>query len=104
MGNGTDAELDQEAVVLEDLVLEEDLLDQLLRAADERCAVERARGLEVLALQRPPAALPTDPVHHQLLSGKRDVCRLLRGLCDEAVRVDAERRRRNVSGLDRGAA
>ena len=34
-GVGADAELDEEALVVEDLVLEEDLLDDLLRAADD---------------------------------------------------------------------
>ena len=37
------AELEQEAVVAEDLVLEEDLLDDLLRAADEQSAPRSAR-------------------------------------------------------------
>ena len=44
-----DAELDQEAVVAEDLVLEEDLLGDLLRAADEVRAAQRAGGVELLA-------------------------------------------------------
>ena len=44
-----DAELDEEAVVAEDLVLEEDLLDDLLRAADEVRAAQRRGGVVVLA-------------------------------------------------------
>jgi hypothetical protein len=42
-----DRELDQEPIVLEDLVLEEDLLDDLLRAADEVRAAQLARPIEV---------------------------------------------------------
>src|SRR5687768_8735587 len=46
---GPDGELDEEPVVLEDLVLVEDLLHDLLRAADEIRAAQRPRGLELLA-------------------------------------------------------
>ena len=104
MRHGTDAELDQKAVVPEDLVLEEDLLDHLLRAADERGAVQGPRSVEVRPLHRAPAAFAADPVHHLLHARERDVGGLLRRLRDEAVRVDAERRRRNMTRGDRRAA
>jgi hypothetical protein len=53
--HGADAELHQEAVVAEELVLEEDLLRHLLRAADEARAAQRPRGLEGGAGERRPA-------------------------------------------------
>ena len=43
-----DAELKQKALVAEDLVLKEDLLDYVLRAADEVRSPERRRSIEVL--------------------------------------------------------
>jgi len=42
---GSGGELHEEPVVVEDLVLEEDLLDDLLRAPDEVGSVERAGGV-----------------------------------------------------------
>ena len=75
----------------EDLVLEEDLLDHLLRAPDEVRAAFRRGGVVVLAQHRRPAALAADPVHHRRHRRERLVQRLLRGLGDVAVRVDAQR-------------
>src|SRR5215217_7117375 len=79
MREGPDAHLHEEAVVPEDLVMEEDLLDDLLRAADEVGAPQRARRVELLARHRRPAALPADAVHHRgeggvgLVAAARDV-------------------------------
>ncbi len=98
-----DAELDQEALVAEDLVLEEDLLDHLLGTADEARAVEVERRVELRARHRRPPALAPDLVHDRLERGERLVGGRLRRVGDEAVRVDAQRRRR-VAVLLRGAA
>ncbi len=88
----------------EDLVLEQDLLDHLLRAAHEVRAVQRRPGLVLLARQRRPPALSPDRVHHLRDVGERLVERLLRSLRDVAVRVDAEGRERVVPRLVRGVA
>src|SRR3954464_10991655 len=66
-----DAELDEEPLVPEDLVLEEDLLHDLLGVADEVRAAQGARGLELVAAHRRPAALAADPVHGGLEGGER---------------------------------
>ena len=50
-----DRELDEEAVVAEELVLEEDLLDHLLRAADEVRAAQRGRRVVVGAASSAPS-------------------------------------------------
>ena len=87
----------------EDLVLEEDLLGHLLRAADEvRAAQGRAPASNCGAGHRRPAALAADPVHHRREGGEGVVGGGLRRLGDEAVRVDAERRPRR--GRPRAAA
>ena len=87
----------------EDLVLEEDLLGDLLRAADEVRAAQIAAGLELLAGHRRPAALAADAVHHRLQAREGDVGGGLRGVGDEAVRVDAQRQA-VVPGLGGGLA
>ena len=74
----------------QDLVLEEDLLDHLLRAADEVRAAQRRGCVVVGARPRRPAALPADRVHRRRVR-ERLVERLLRRVRDVAVRVDAER-------------
>ncbi len=51
VGQGADAELEQEALVTEDLVLVEDLLHNLAGIADEVGAAQGAGGLVVLAAQ-----------------------------------------------------
>ena len=72
------AELDEEAVVAEELVLEEDLLDDLLGRADEVRAAKRCRGVVVGTRHRRPAALVADPVHRRGDVRERLVERLLR--------------------------
>ena len=61
-------------------------------AADEVRSAERARRLELVAAHRRPATLAPDLGHHRLERRPRDVCRFLRRVGDEPVRVDAEGR------------
>ena len=64
--------------LLEDLVLEEDLLDDLLGAADEDCAPRSVRDASNCArLDRRPAALAADAVHHLGERAEKVVGRLL---------------------------
>src|SRR5688500_15952289 len=56
VGQRADADLGQEALVAEELVLEEDLLHALLGAPDEERAARRAPRLELGAAHRRPAA------------------------------------------------
>ena len=86
----------------EDLVLEEDLLDDLLRAAHEVRTPERARGLEVGPAHGRPASLPSDLGHHRVELRPGRIGRLLRGVRDEPVRVDAQGRS-CVPGLEGSA-
>jgi hypothetical protein len=60
-----DAHLREEALVAEELVLEEDLLRDLLRAADDERAARAAEGVELRGRHRRPPALAPDPVHHR---------------------------------------
>src|ERR1700761_732423 len=64
VGEGADAELDEEAVVVEDRVLGEDLLGDLGGGADEVGAFGSAARFEGGAAHRRPASLAADPVHH----------------------------------------
>jgi hypothetical protein len=77
MRQGADAELDEEALVAEDLVLEEDLLDHLLRAADKGRAAECPRRLELGPSGRRLAALAPDAGHRFGKRRERLVSRLL---------------------------
>src|SRR4051794_7910182 len=96
MRQRADARLHQEPVVAEELVLEEDLLDHLLRAADDERTPPRAERVEVLALHGRPASLAADCRHHLRVAGKE-----LTGIADVAVRVDAERGPAVTCGLRR---
>ena len=96
-----DADLRQEAVVAEELVLEEDLLGNLLGASDGERAARRAELVELGPTDRRPAALAADGVHHRGVGGEELVGGSLGRLGDVRVRVDAERRRRVVTGLAR---
>jgi hypothetical protein len=73
----TDADLRHKALVAEELVLEEDFLYDLLRAADEERSARRATHLELPAAHRRPPALAADPVHHRGVGGEVLVARLL---------------------------
>ena len=59
-------ELQQEPVVVEDLVLMEDLVDDLLRAAGEGVAVELVTDLVGVTRDRGEASFLADAVHQQL--------------------------------------
>ncbi len=90
---------------MEDLVLEEDFLDHLVRAADEARTTERGRSIELGARSRRPAALAPDARHR--LGERREgfVRRLLLGVGDVAMRVDPDfQRRRVMTGAARGLA
>jgi hypothetical protein len=80
-----DRELEEEAVVPEQLVLEEDLLDHLLGRPDEVRTAQHRGGVVVETLQRWPPALAADLVHRRGDVGERFVERALRRLGDVAV-------------------
>src|SRR5918994_1852055 len=92
----TDADLRHKALVAEELVLEEYLLYDLLRAADHERSVGRATHLELPAAHRRPPTLAADPVHHRGVSRVVLVARLPGGLGHVGVRVDADRQPRRV--------
>src|SRR5215207_2900298 len=99
----TDADLRHKALVAEELVLVEDFLYNLLRAADDERSARRATHLELPTAHRRPPALLTDPVHHRSVGGKELVTCLLGRLGHEGVRVDADGQpRRVVTGPSRG--
>ena len=75
---------------MKDLVLEQDLLDHLVRVADEVGAAQRPRRLVALAGHRRPATLPADLVHRRRERPERLLDRLSGRVRDEAVRVDAD--------------
>src|SRR3712207_9012545 len=103
MRDRADADLRHKALVAEELVLEEYLLRDLLRAADQERAAHRAPRLELLARQDGPATLATDPVHHRGVGGEVLVARSLVGLGHVGVRVDADRQLRRRRRAVRGA-
>jgi hypothetical protein len=77
--------------VAEELVLEEDLVDDLLRAADDERASAGAQGVEGRPLHRRPAALAADRGHH-LGVGREELCRRPLGrIRDVPVGVDRQR-------------
>ena len=105
VGEGADAHLRKEAVVPEQVVLEQDFLHHLLRAADPERPARRAQLVELRAGHRRPPSLAPDAGHHRGVGGEELVGRALRGLGDVGVRVDADRqRRRIVPGLARDVA
>src|SRR5690606_5086142 len=73
MRDGADAELREEAPMTEDLVLEQDLVDDLLRAADEQRAAGAAQRVELLARHGRPAALAAEAAHDLRVGGIEDV-------------------------------
>ena len=86
-----DAQLQQQALVPEDFMLKEDLLDYLVGRAHEVSAAQGARRLELLARDGRPAAFAADLVHHDSKGREIVVGSLLRVVADEPVRVDANR-------------
>src|SRR5690242_12998989 len=85
MRHRAEARLHEEAIVTEQLVLEADLLDHFLNAADNECAAACAQRVEVLPRRRRPAALAPDRRHHVRVR----LVELVR-VADVAVRVDAQ--------------
>src|SRR5918997_1066255 len=105
VGQRADADLGHKALVAEELVLEEDLLDDLLGAPNEELAARRPPRLELGAAHRRPAALAADPVHHLGVGWEVLVARPLRRLGHVGVRVDADRQPPQVvAGLAGGLA
>ena len=88
---GADAHLRQVALVAEDFVLEQDLVDHFLRAAHPSAPRARAHGLELRRGRWGPAAFLADLGHHRGVGRKELVRRLLRRFGYVAVRVDPER-------------
>ena len=86
-----DRELGEKPLVPEDLVLVEDLLDHLPRAADRERAAQRPRGLELLWRHRGPAPFAPEARHHLGIPRVEGADRILRALGDERVRVDPDR-------------
>src|SRR6266511_2849675 len=87
----THADLPEEPLVAEDLVLAEDLVDHLLRAAHQERAGGRAQDVELGSADPGPSSLRADPVHHRRVRGEELVGGPLRRLRDVRVRVDPER-------------
>ncbi len=90
VGQGADAQLQAEAVVLEPLVLHQDLVDDLLGRTHEVGAGGTCTGFELGTGSGRPAALLADTAHRLVVGGEGDVERVLRVLGDEAVRGDAD--------------
>src|SRR5215212_6879934 len=100
-----DADLRHESLVAKELVLEQDFLHDLLRAADDERPARRAAHLELPTAHRRPSALAADPVHHRGVGGVVLVARSLGSLGHVGVRVDADREKsRIVAGPSRGLA
>ena len=93
-----DADLGEEAVVAEDLVLEEDLLDDLLRAADDERAAGRAQRVELrrASVGGQPRSRPIAFIIVRV--GREElVARPAASLGHVSVRVDADRQRRRMA-------
>lgn len=66
---GADGDLQEEPIVAEEFVLEQDLLDHLLRISDDQGAPRLDRAVEALPRRRRPAAFTTDPRHDLGVAG-----------------------------------
>ncbi len=100
--HGADAELHEEALVLEDLVLEQDLLDHLLGVADEVGAAERASsGRSRRARSAASHARGRSGSSSRRTAGNASSARAFGGVGDVAVGVDAEREPRRGRGRPR---
>lgn len=76
--------------MVEKLLLEQDLVDHLLRAPGHQVAAQVKPGIELGARQRRPAALAPDPAHHGGVRREEGVGGGFRIVGDEAVRIDAD--------------
>src|SRR5690606_8487186 len=101
VGHGTHGELQEEAVVAEQLVLEEDLVDDLGRAADEVRSAQPPLGVELRARGGRPATLAADPAHRLREGAPGEVGGTVAVLGEEPVRVDAQA---EVAGVVAGTA
>src|SRR5215218_223944 len=100
-----DADLRHESLVAKELVLEQDFLHDLLRAADDERPARRAAHLELPTAHRRPSTLLADPVHHRGVRGKVLLACLPGRFGHVGMRVNANRQsRRVVSGPSRGLA
>ena len=82
---------------MEDLVLEEDLLDHLVRAADESGAAQRSRRVELRrASSAASRARGRSGSSLRRTAGRPRRPPALRGVGDVAVRIDADRQLRGV--------
>lgn len=89
VGHGAEAELEEEAVVVEELVLVEDFFDDLVGGADEVGTLEGDGLFHLGAGDGGPATFLADVVHHGLEVGDGFVLGLLVGSGEVAVGVDA---------------
>src|ERR1700691_652075 len=87
-----DADVAEEAVVMEQLVVGQDLARHFLGGADEQVALWRAAGIELGTAHRRPATLATDAIHHLRIRSEELVGRALGVLGYVHVRVDPNRR------------
>src|SRR6202034_1171199 len=91
-----DADVAEEAVVVKQLVVGDDLLRHLLWRAHEQMTLRRAARIELSATHRRPAALAPDAVHHLRVGPEELVGRALGGVSYVHVRVDADRQLRGL--------
>src|SRR5690606_18334291 len=92
-----EADLDQGAVQAVQLVVGQQLLDDLLRAADDETGAGGGLGVEGGPRHREPAATLVDVGHHALREvGVHRVAGALAGTPDVAVKVDAGAQRGGV--------
>jgi len=90
MRQGPDAELRQIAVVAEELVLKQDLVDYFLRTAHGEGAARLPHRVELRAGRGRPSTFTAKLGHHLGIGGKEFVGGLLRGVRDIGVGVDAD--------------
>ena len=102
MRHRPDAHLQQKPLISEDLVLAQDLVGDLLRAAHQQRALGPAHRVELPAPDRQPAAFPPDGVHGRGVVREERVGRALRRVADEAQRVDAQRHGQRIVPGARG--
>ena len=80
----------------EELVLAQNLVDDLLRIANEQRAARRTRRVELTTSRRRPATLSPDPRHRLGVRREERVGRLVRVVCKKTVRVDADAEPRRI--------
>ena len=88
--NGTHGELDQVAILPEDLVLVEDLLHDLLGVAQDQGAMKPRLGFQLPCGHGRPPSFPPDSVHGRQEGRHRHGSGVSGLFGDEAVGVDAD--------------